>query len=87
MEYPITFTEDNDVIVLALPDKRVVTIWWNDIEDDALPQLEIVLPAPMVANCWLEGMNPATSVHGSRNALLSTEIHIPIEKPVSKFAR
>lgn len=80
MKHQVTFENDGDAVTINLPDGRGVRIWWNDIEpDDALPQLEIDLPAPMVANCWLNGLVPSTPLDGAPNALLAVQIAIPIE--------
>ncbi len=75
----VSLVNDNDAVIVTLPDGRTVLVWLNDIEAGSLPQLEIVLPAPMVANCWLEDMHPALPVGGAGNALEAISIRIPIE--------
>jgi hypothetical protein len=80
---PVKLREDGDMVVVYLPDGRDVTISLNDIEEDSLPQLEIELPSPMVANCWLEDMKPGNPLRGSRNAINTLRIHIPIESAES----
>lgn len=82
-EHDVTFKEDNDVIRLTIPDGRVVDIHWSDIDDDALPELLITLPAPMVANCRLADMAPGKPLDGVPSAVLSLEIDIPIERIVA----
>lgn len=76
MKKSVTLEQDGDVVEITLPNGKIVNIWYSDIEDDALPELDIELPEPMVANCWAKGLTPPFKVDD--HALECVQIVIPI---------
>lgn len=80
MRKRVKLRKDEDCVVIQLPDGKEITIGLNDIESGALPELYILLPEPMVANCWMPGLVPAVPLDAeTQYALETTEIHIPVE--------
>lgn len=73
--------EDN--VILTLPDGQEISInlLYNDETVGAqLPELDIMLPRNMTANCFLEGLVPASPDAEHPNCLSVRQICIPIEK-------
>lgn len=75
----VLLEQDNDAVVVALPDGKEVMVWLGDQDSAALPELNIDLPGQWVANCWLPGLEPARPLEAQANSLITTQICLPIE--------
>ena len=77
---------DDDTLDLILPDGRVINIEYSNLEPgNQLPELDIMLPCDMVANCYTDHLQPAPilgnvdlSING--HIRLVRQIIIPMEK-------
>lgn len=68
-----------DTLEIVLPDGQEVSIDLSHIDDSALPELDILLPQEMVANCYRGELEPATPDKDSPHTLSVCQIIIPIE--------
>lgn len=71
--------QDEDSVDLVLPDGRTVNIEYFLPDEHALPELDIMLPCDMMANCYGEGLVPAGE------ALTVRQIIIPVEEEVNNM--
>ncbi len=72
--------QDDDIVVIALPDGKEIKVQLSDLDSDSLPEICILLPQPMVANCWMPELTPSVPIDkDTPYALELTEIHIPVE--------
>jgi hypothetical protein len=80
----VEFKDDGDAVTIRLRDGRDIKITFDDFgEEGVLPEICILLPQRMVANCWKENFVKAEPVSAeSHNALLCVQIAIPVENPV-----
>jgi len=60
---------------------REITIGVTNLEpQEQLPELEIVLPEPMCANCWGPHLSEAPALEGTEHVRVAQQICIPIVK-------
>ena len=73
---------DEDLVDLILPDGRKISIAYSNLEpgDQLLPELDIMLPCDMAANCWTEHLMPAAAIDGLEHVRSVRQIIIPVEK-------
>lgn len=80
----IEFCEDQDEVVIKLPDGQEVSIQYSYLEpDEQLPELDIMLPQQFCVNCWDAGLVPATPLENRPNVVPCKQLSIPIEKKVA----
>ena len=72
MDHRVKLEQDEDAAIIVLPDGKEITVWLNDIDAGALPQLHIELPAPLCVNCWMPGVTPAEPLVSSSAMSLAT---------------
>lgn len=67
-------------LVLELPSGEQVSIQLSDLEDDALPELDIWFEQEVIANCWAAETKPADAVEGAPHARAVRQIIIPVRR-------
>lgn len=82
MQQAVSLANDDDMIVVKLPNGQEVTVGWSDQDDGLLPELEIWLPEELCVNCWATGLKPAPAVDGAGSVdhvRVAVQLMIPIE--------
>ncbi len=74
------YVRGGDAIDIELPSGQVVNILYSDIDDDALPEIDIMLPEDLCVNCFMEHLEPSKPDSENPNVLESRQLIIPVRR-------
>ena len=80
MKVKIKLEHDQDEVVIELPNGNEVSLVLSDIEDGALPELDILFNQRLTANLYKRGLIPSVPYKKQINALDFVQIIVPLNQ-------
>lgn len=75
-KHSIELREDEDEVEIRLPGGMVLSVRYEHLHDESLPELDIMLSNAMSVNCFDEGLVPSNS---GKNHIVCKQMFIVLE--------